>query len=77
LEFNKHCLNILDEDFFDHKGNVDINQDNITHNILSHHGQRAYGSPVFPATREAWVLHLADNLSARLDDCDKHDRIKS
>lgn len=76
LEFNKHCLNILDEDFLDRKGNVDINPDNIIHNILSHHGQRAYGSPVAPATREAWILHLADNLSARLDDCNKHDIIK-
>jgi 3'-5' exoribonuclease len=53
-----------------------INPDNITHNILSHHGMREWGSPVAPATREAWVLHLADNLSARLDDCNKHDIIK-
>lgn len=52
-----------------------ISIDNITHNILAHHGMREFGSPVAPATREAWVLHLADNLSARLDDCDKHDII--
>ena len=50
--------------------------ENITHNILSHHGCREWGSPVAPASREAWILHLADNLSARLDDCDKHDIIK-
>ena len=53
-----------------------VNPDNVIHNILSHHGAREYGSPVAPATREAWILHLADNLSARLDDCDKHDIIK-
>jgi len=53
-----------------------MNIDNVTHNILSHHGMREWGSPVAPATREAWILHLADNLSARLDDCDKHDIIK-
>lgn len=52
----------------------DIVADNITHNILAHHGMREWGSPVAPATRESWVLHLADNLSARLDDCDKPDR---
>lgn len=53
-----------------------INSRNIIHNILAHHGQREWGSPVAPASREAWVLHLADNLSARLDDCDKHDILK-
>lgn len=59
--------------------NVDfslIDKDRVTHNILSHHGMREWGSPVAPHTKEAWVLHLSDNLSARLDDCDKHDRIK-
>jgi 3'-5' exoribonuclease len=50
-----------------------VNKSNILHNILSHHGSREWGSPVAPATKEAWILHLADNLSARLDDCDKHD----
>lgn len=45
----------------------------ITHNILSHHGQRDWGSPVAPLTREAWILHLADSMSARVDDCDRID----
>lgn len=52
----------------------DINLRNITHNILAHHGCREWGSPVAPASREAWVLHLADNISARLDDCYKYDK---
>lgn len=60
--------------YFTHKGNISV--DNVTHNILAHHGMREWGSPVAPATREAWILHLADNLSARLDDCDKHDIVK-
>jgi 3'-5' exoribonuclease len=51
-----------------------VNKNNVVHNILSHHGQREWGSPVSPHTREAWILHLADMLSARLDDCNKHDR---
>lgn len=72
IEFQKHvdCLDAI--------GRIqsDINIDNITHNILSHHGQREWGSPVAPATKEAWILHLADNISARLDDCEKHDRIR-
>jgi 3'-5' exoribonuclease len=55
---------------------IKINENNVLHNILAHHGQRAWGSPVAPATKEAWILHLADNLSARLDDCDKHDILK-
>lgn len=46
-------------------------RDIVTHAILSHHGLREWGSPVRPNTRLAWILHLADNMSARLDDCDK------
>lgn len=49
--------------------------DRITHNILAHHGQRQYGSPVAPKTREAFILYLCDSLSARIDDCDKLDLI--
>lgn len=47
----------------------------VTHNILSHHGQREWGSSVAPYTREAWILHLCDGLSARIDDCDRLDMI--
>lgn len=54
-----------------------VDKENVIHNILSHHGQREWGSPVAPATKEAWILHLSDNLSARLDDCGKHDRFKN
>jgi 3'-5' exoribonuclease len=45
----------------------------VTHNILSHHGQREWGSPVAPLSREAWILHLCDGISARVDDCDRVD----
>jgi 3'-5' exoribonuclease len=51
--------------------------DEITHAILSHHGGREYGSPVAPKSKLAWLLHLCDNLSARMNDCDKIDLIKS
>jgi 3'-5' exoribonuclease len=47
--------------------------DAVLHCILSHHGQRAWGSPVAPASREAWLLHLCDGISARMDDCEKID----
>lgn len=50
--------------------------DDILHAILAHHGQREWGSPVAPKTKLAWMLHLCDNLSARINDCDKIDRIK-
>jgi 3'-5' exoribonuclease len=39
--------------------------DPIVHCMLSHHGRREWGSPVEPATREAWTLHAADMLSSR------------
>lgn len=73
MEFQKHYTWLKQQPSF--KEDEMINPDNIIHNILSHHGQREWGSPVAPATKEAWILHLADNLSARLDDCGKHDII--
>lgn len=38
----------------------------IKHMILSHHGNLEYGSPVIPLFPEALVLHMADNLDAKL-----------
>lgn len=46
----------------------------VTHAILAHHGQREYGSPVAPKSAIAWLLHLCDGISARLNDCDRLDR---
>lgn len=40
----------------------------VTHLILAHHGCKEWGSPVEPANRLAWVLHLADMASARWAD---------
>ncbi len=41
--------------------------DHLRHLILSHHGQREFGAPVLPATAEAFALHYADNLDAKLN----------
>lgn len=49
----------------------------ITHAILAHHGQRTWGSPVAPKTGLAWMLHLCDGISARMDDCDTWDPYSS
>ncbi len=45
--------------------------ENVLHAILAHHGQRAWGSPVAPATITAWLLHLCDGISARSEDCER------
>ena len=50
--------------------------DEILHAILAHHGQREWGSPVAPNSKLAWLLHLCDGISARMDDCEKYDRIE-
>lgn len=50
--------------------------DEVLHAILSHHGLREWGSPVAPNSHIAWLLHLCDGISARMDDCDKWDLIK-
>lgn len=45
-------------------------QDQVIHAILSHHGSPNLGSPVMPKTREAWILHLCDSMSAWMDGAD-------
>jgi 3'-5' exoribonuclease len=51
--------------------------DNVLHAILSHHGQREWGSPVAPKSKVAWLVHLCDGISARMDDADRLDQIKN
>lgn len=46
----------------------------VTHLILSHHGRREWGSPVAPQTPEAWILHLSDCMSARLNDYQAYEK---
>lgn len=47
---------------------VDVNEiQRIVHIVLSHHGQKEWGSPVLPCSQEAMLVHLLDNLSAKTD----------
>lgn len=46
----------------------------IRHIVLSHHGKLDYGSPVVPATREAVLVHHADDLAARMGGFDRLER---
>ena len=57
-----------------HKHGVD--EDEILHAILAHHGQREWGSPVSPNTKLAWMLHLCDSISARMYDAETWDHVK-
>ncbi|MFP4084567.1 MAG: 3'-5' exoribonuclease YhaM family protein [Desulfonatronovibrio sp.] len=41
------------------------------HIILSHHGELEFGSPKRPKTSEAFVLHYADNLDAKMNTLDQ------
>ncbi len=41
--------------------------DAVLHVIESHHAMKEWGSPTAPASREAWLLHLADMASAKLN----------
>ena len=38
----------------------------LKHLIISHHGELEYGSPKRPKTAEAFALHFADNIDARM-----------
>ncbi|HEX4306533.1 MAG TPA: HD domain-containing protein [Solirubrobacterales bacterium] len=46
----------------------------VLHIILSHHGSLEHGSPVVPATREAVLVHMMDNLGGRLGSFDRLER---
>ena len=46
----------------------------VLHIILSHHGALEHGSPVVPCTREATLVHMIDNLGARLGSFDRLER---
>lgn len=39
----------------------------LRHMIAAHHGTKEHGSPTLPATKEALVLHLIDNLDAKVN----------
>jgi 3'-5' exoribonuclease len=43
----------------------------LLHIVLSHHGSLEHGSPVVPATREAWLVHMIDNLGGKLGSFDR------
>jgi 3'-5' exoribonuclease len=43
----------------------------LAHIILSHHGSLEHGSPVVPCTREATLVHMADNFGARMGSFDR------
>ncbi len=38
----------------------------IIHIILAHHGQREYGAVVLPKTIEAFLVHMLDNIDAKM-----------
>lgn len=44
-------------------------REHLKHLIISHHGELEYGSPRLPQTAEAFALHYADNLDAKLALC--------
>lgn len=43
--------------------------EHLKHLILSHHGLPEFGAAKIPQTREAFLLHFADNIDARMTQC--------
>lgn len=39
----------------------------IEHMVLSHHGEKEFGSPVPPLTKEAVILHFVDDLDSKMN----------
>lgn len=54
MEFHSHAIACLPIETIER----------IEHLLLSHHGRQEWGSPVEPATAEAFILHAADMMSA-------------
>ena len=44
----------------------------LEHLILSHHGEREFGSPVLPSTIEAMILATVDDFDAKLNQVRRH-----
>jgi len=49
-------------------------ENKLRHLIASHHGERQYGSPIVPLTREAYALHLLDRIDSGLNVFDHYDQ---
>jgi len=47
-------------------------QTRIEHLVVSHHGEREFGSPVEPMTAEAFILSAVDDLDATLHQFSRH-----
>ena len=47
-------------------GFTDEQREALLHIILAHHGELEFGSPKVPMTREAMIVHFADNIDAKL-----------
>ena len=46
---------------------IECNQlDELLHIVASHHKEKDYGSPVIPISNEAWIIHIADELSSKI-----------
>lgn len=57
------------EPFFPASGLETGLRDHLRHLILSHHGELEYGAAKLPQTPEAFALHYADNIDAKLAQC--------
>ncbi len=44
----------------------------LKHSIVSHHGSLEYGSPKLPSTIEAFILHCADDMDAKIKMFEEH-----
>lgn len=65
IEFEKICDQVVAEKSLP---DVVFSREEVLHAILAHHGQKEWGSPVTPKTKLAWLIHLCDMISARMDD---------
>jgi len=60
------CLEIIDQAAAEINDFPDETKMLIKHCVLSHHGELEFGSPKQPKTIEAYILHLADNMDAKI-----------
>lgn len=64
-------ISLIDQKISVVANNIGIHPDNedlllLHHCVLSHHGLLAYGSPVMPLIKEAEIIHMIDNIDAKM-----------
>jgi 3'-5' exoribonuclease len=64
------ALELIDHFSLSQKSFPRKTKQHLKHILLSHHGELEYGSPKVPSTKEAYLVHLIDNMDSKMNALD-------